>query len=213
MLHYIEDDGTALIVHECGEQPLFEMRQMQCRKLLAALKTVLIHTAFLIAEEGAGHAVHDHEPIAAFFQVSLVKIFAALAQVPGQVIGFRIVDQDHQALAAVAAIGAVDEGTDLLVQAGDQLVYLPVVPLFHKILEPVILSCMGSRKSRNFFQVGLDMVGFCFDAAKLSCMDRRKRVNSGFWAIYPHSGPICRKVKLCRGGRWLDLRVGGELAN
>lgn len=68
-------------MHECGEQPLFEMRQVECRELLATLKTVFVHAAFPIDQEGTGHAVHDHEPVTAFFQVSLVKILAALTQV------------------------------------------------------------------------------------------------------------------------------------
>lgn len=82
LLHHIKDDGASFIVHECGEQPLFEMRQVHGRELFAALKTVFIHTAFPIDQKGTGHAVHDHKPIAAFFQVSLVKILATLAQVP-----------------------------------------------------------------------------------------------------------------------------------
>lgn len=119
------------------------MRQVQGGKLFAAFKTVFIHTAFIIAEKRAGHAVHDHESAAAFFEVFAVECFAGLAQVLGEVVGFRIIDQYHQAFATITAIGAADLRTDGLVEPENQLVYLFAVPFLYKCLKPVVLGLMG----------------------------------------------------------------------
>lgn len=144
------------------------MRQVQGRKFFTAFKTVFIHAAFIIAQKGAGHTVHDHESTAAFFQVFAVESFAGLAQVLGKIIGFRIIDQYHQALAAITAIGAADARTDGFVEPENQFVYLFAVPLFYKSLEPVVLGLMVGRKSGYLHQIGLNMWVLCFDGAKLS---------------------------------------------
>jgi hypothetical protein len=130
-------------VHKSGKEPVFEMRQVQGGKFFAAFKTVFIHTAFVIAEERAGHAIHDHKSAAAFFQVFAVESFAGLAQVPGKIVGFRIIDQYHQTFAAITAIGAADLRTDGLIEPENQFVYLFAVPFFYKSLEPVVLGLMG----------------------------------------------------------------------
>lgn len=155
-------------MHKCGEEPVFEMWQVQGGKLFAAFKPVFIHTAFIIAEKGAGHTVHDHEPAAPFFQVFAVESIAGLAQVLGEVVGFCVIDQYHQALAAITAIGAADARTDGFVEPENQFVYLFAVPFFYKSLETVVLGLMSGRKSGYLRQIGLDMWVLCFDGAKLS---------------------------------------------
>lgn len=155
-------------MHKSGEEPVFEMRQVQGRKFFASFKTVFIHTAFVIAEKRAGHAVHDHESAAAFFQVFAVESFAGLAQVLGEVVGFGIIDQYHQALAAITAIGAADLRTDGFVEPENQFVYLFAVPFFYKSFEPLVLGLMCGRKCSYLRQVGLNMWVLCFDDAKLS---------------------------------------------
>lgn len=59
------------------------MRQVQCRKFFATLEPVFVYGAFVFAEEMTGHAVHDHETIAPFFQVLLIKSTAWLTKMSG----------------------------------------------------------------------------------------------------------------------------------
>lgn len=157
LFHYIKNNGAALIVHKSGKEPVFEVGKVQGRKLFAAFKTMFIHAAFIITEKGAGHAVHDHEPAAAFFEVFPVESFAGLAQVLGEVVGFRIIDQYHQAFAAITAIGAADTQTDGFIEPENQFIYLFAVSFLYKCLEPVVLGLMGGRKSGYLRQVGLDI--------------------------------------------------------
>lgn len=168
LFHHIKNNGASLIMHKGGKEPVFEMGKVKGRKFFATLKAVFIHTAFIITEEGAGHAVHDHESAAAFFEVFPVESFAGLTQVLGEVVGFRIIDQYHQAFAAITAIGAADTRTDGFIEPENQFIYLFAVPFFYKRLKPLVLGLMGGRKSGYLGQVGLNMWFFCFDGAKLS---------------------------------------------
>jgi len=133
---------------------------MQCRKFFAARKPVFVYTAFFIAEERAGHAVHDHEPAAAFFEVFFVKFFARLAKVRGKITGFVIRDQYHQAFAAVAAIGAVDLRGNGVVEMQYHLIDLFAVVFFYKSPEPFVFCLACFRKRCDPFQVGFYMGSF-----------------------------------------------------
>lgn len=144
------------------------MRQVQGRKFFAAFKTVLVHTAFVITEKRAGHSVHDHASAAAFFEVFAVESFAGLAKVLGKIIGFFIIDQYHQAFAAITTISTADLRIDGPIKPENQFVYLFAVPFFYKSLEPVVLGLMGGRKCGYLRQVGLNMWVLCLDGAKLS---------------------------------------------
>ena len=103
---------------------------------------MFINAAFIIAEKGAGHPVHDHEAVAAFFQVFIVESFSRLAEMPGKVIGLLIIDQHHQAFTTVAAIGTADPGRNGFIQHKYEFVDLLTVSFFQKYLKAVILSGM-----------------------------------------------------------------------
>lgn len=163
-------------MHKGGEEPVFEMRQVQGGEFFAAFKPMFIHTAFIITEKRAGHAVHDHESTAAFFEVFLVESFAGLAEVLGKIIGFRIIDQYHQAFAAITAIGTTDSRTDGFIEPENQFIYLLAVPFLYKHLKPLILGLMGGRKCGYLGQIGLNMWVLCFDGAKLSFTACRRRL-------------------------------------
>lgn len=68
-------------MHEGGEQPLFEIGQMQCRKFLASLEPVFVNCTLVLTQEMTGHAVHDHHPVTAFFEVLFIKNFPGLLEV------------------------------------------------------------------------------------------------------------------------------------
>lgn len=163
-------------MHKSGEEPVFEMRQVQGRKFFATFKTVFIHTAFIIAQKRTGHAVHDHKPAAPFFQVFAVESFTGLAQVLGKIIGFRIIDEYHQTFAAITAIGAADLRTYGFVESENQFVYLFAVSLLYKCLEPVVLGLMGGSKGGYLCQISLYMWILCFDGAKLSFTASQSRL-------------------------------------
>jgi hypothetical protein len=63
-------------MHERGEETARKFGQVQCREFLASLKPVFVNSAFVVAQKMAGHAVHDHQPVAPFFEVLLVERFA-----------------------------------------------------------------------------------------------------------------------------------------
>ena len=75
---------------------------MQCGKFFAPFKAVLIYSTLVIRKKMAGYRIEQHHPVAAFFNVLMVEIFAGQFQVPGKVVGFLFVDVYHEAFAAVS---------------------------------------------------------------------------------------------------------------
>jgi len=83
---------------------------MQRRKFFTPLKPMLIHRTFIVGQKMTGHFIHDHQPVAPFFQVTVIKFLSCLLQVAGEVISLIIGDQYHQAFTAVSAVGTTDGG-------------------------------------------------------------------------------------------------------
>jgi hypothetical protein len=141
---------------------------VQGREFFATLEPVFVNGAFIITQEMAGHAVHDHQAIAAFFEVLFVEGPARLVKMPRKPVRFIVRDQYHQALAAVAAVNAADLRRNTVVELRNHAVYLPAVMLLHKNAETVVFCGMVSRKSGDPGQVGFNMWFFRFDFSKLT---------------------------------------------
>ncbi len=155
-------------MHECGKQPVLKIGQVQGRKFFASFKTMFVHSAFVIAQKMTGHAVHDHEAVASFFEIFFIKCFSRLAEMRGKIICLIVRNKYHQAFAAIAAIGAIDEGRNGFIEMKNHLIYLIAVPFFHKHFETVVLGNFRRRKSSYPIKIGLDIWYFGFDGPKLS---------------------------------------------
>jgi len=119
-------------MHKSGEKAVLEIGQVQGGELFTAFKAMFIYGAFIFTEEMAGHPVHDHQAIAAFFEVLLIKVFPGLFQVLGKFIGFGVRDQYHQAFAAITAGCTTNLRGNGFVQLVHHPVDLLIVPFFDK---------------------------------------------------------------------------------
>ena len=115
----------------------------------------------------AGHPVHDHHSMAAFFKISRVEVLTRLLQMGRQAIGFFLRHHDHQAFAAIAAGSTVDLGCDLIIQAIHRTIQFFGVHLFQRFPEPVVLHGTGRSQGCDGGKIRFDMVGGVFDPAKL----------------------------------------------
>lgn len=143
-------------MHEGGEDPVGQLRQMKVGKSPAIRKTVFVDRAFIAFQEMAGNGVDDQLATHAFFKVFDLGLGKAFIQYKGKVICFCGSDRDHEAPAAIAAGGTINLWLNNRIQFHCQCINQVVGLPFQEILEPFVLCQLQVGLERDECEICLD---------------------------------------------------------